>query len=138
MELRWVAVVLLTLFIWGLWGVLARVGASALGWRDSAAVAAIGHMIVSLMFIISSRAQVIPASQAWFAALLAGVLGFLGAVTFYLALDLNPSSIVVVATSLYPLVTLILSYLLFNEVLTLRQVIGAALALIALALISGE
>lgn len=138
MELRWVAVVLLTLFIWGLWGVVARVGASALGWRDSAAVAAIGHMIVSLMFIISSRAQVIPASQAWFAAVLAGALGFLGAVTFYLALDLNPSSIVVVATSLYPLVTLILSYLLFNEVLTLRQVIGAALALIALALISSE
>ncbi|MEM0349787.1 MAG: DMT family transporter [Candidatus Caldarchaeum sp.] len=138
MEVRWVALVLLTLFIWGVWGVVARVGASALGWRDNAAVAAIGHMIVSLMFIISSRAHVTPTNQAWVAALLAGALGFLGAVTFYLALDLNPSSIVVVATSLYPLVTLILSFLLFGEVLTIRQIVGVALALTALVLISGK
>lgn len=128
----------MTLFIWGLWGVVTRVGASALGWRDTAAVAAIGHMIASLMFIISSRAQIIPQNQAWLAALLAGALGFLGAVTFYLALDLNPSSIVVVATSLYPLVTLILSFLLFGEVLTVRQLVGVVLALTALVLISSR
>lgn len=138
MDFRWFLLVLLTLAVWGIWGVVTRVASSALGWRDTVAVAAIGHMLVALIFIIASRAQVLPHGPVWILALVAGSLGFLGAMTFYIALDLNPSSIVVVATSLYPVVTLVLSFFLLGENITLRQALGIALALAGLVLISGE
>lgn len=138
MDLRWFALVVVTLMVWGVWGLVTRVASSALGWRDTVAVAAIGHMMVALMFIFASRATVSPQNPMWLLAVFAGSLGFLGAMTFYMALDLNPSSLVVVATSLYPLVTLLLSFLLLGESLTLRQWAGVGLALAALLLISGR
>ncbi|MEM4270290.1 MAG: EamA family transporter, partial [Candidatus Caldarchaeum sp.] len=75
---------------------------------------------------------------AWYMALLAGALGFLGALLFYVALDLNPSSIVVVATSLYPVVTILLSTLFLGESISIRQAVGVVLAIAALVLISSR
>ncbi|MCS7109985.1 MAG: EamA family transporter [Candidatus Caldarchaeum sp.] len=138
MEFRWFILVLVTLSVWGIWGLVTRIASSAMGWRDTAAVAAIGHMLVALFFIVGSKAHVLPTGPVWIMALIAGSLGFIGATTFYMALDLNPSSIVVVATSLYPLVTLALSFLLLGEDISPRQAVGIALALTALVLISSE
>ena len=138
MEYRWVFFVLLTLLVWGCWGFLTRVAAASLGWRDTTAIAAIGNMIAAVSFIMLSRAELAPQSPSWFAALSAGVLGFLGALTFYVALDQNPSSLVIVATSLYPIITIILSVLLLGENMSVRQMVGAAFAILALILISGR
>ncbi|MDW8084065.1 MAG: EamA family transporter [Candidatus Caldarchaeum sp.] len=138
MDFRWFALVLVTLLVWGIWGVAARLASSALGWRDTMAVAAIGYMVIAVTFIFASRAQVLPQGPVWLLALAVGSLGFIGTLTFYMALNLNPSSIVVVATSLYPIVTLALSFLLLGETITPRQAVGVALALAALVLISGE
>lgn len=138
MDFRWFLLVLVTLLVWGIWGVVTRIASASLGWRDTTAVAAIGHMIVALLFILTSRADIVPKTTVWGLALLAGSLGFLGAMTFYMALSLNPSSIVVVATSLYPLVTLVIAFLVLGETISVRQAVGVVLALAALVLISGE
>jgi drug/metabolite transporter (DMT)-like permease len=44
----------------------------------------------------------------------------------------------VVVTSLYPLVTMFLAFILLGETLSTRQLVGAALAIIALVLISAD
>ncbi|MEM4404705.1 MAG: EamA family transporter, partial [Nitrososphaerota archaeon] len=54
------------------------------------------------------------------------------------ALERNPSAIVVVVTSLYPVVTMILSTLILKEIPTTRQVVGIMLAIAALVLISSK
>ncbi|MEM4282041.1 MAG: EamA family transporter [Candidatus Caldarchaeum sp.] len=138
MDYRWFLVVLLTLAVWGVWGVVTRLAAASMGWRDTTAVAALGHMAIAVTYIVLSSATITPQGSAWFLALLAGGLGFLGALFFYVALELNPSSIVVVATSLYPLVTLTLSMLFLGETLNIRQAAGVACAIIALILISSR
>jgi len=136
MDYRWVAVVVVTLLVWGVWGVLTRVASASLGWRDTTAIAALGHMLFAISYIFLSRAQVAQLTTTWSVAFMAGGLGFLGALTFYVALNLNPSPVVIVATSLYPVVTLVLSYLFLGDSLSLRQIIGVGFALIALILIS--
>ncbi|MEM1943659.1 MAG: EamA family transporter [Candidatus Caldarchaeum sp.] len=138
MDYRWFVAVLLALVVWGVWGVVTRVASSSLGWRDTTAIAAVGHMSVAIAYIILSRAAVLPQGSAWYMALLAGALGFLGALLFYVALDLNPSSIVVVATSLYPVVTILLSTLFLGESISIRQAVGVVLAIAALVLISSR
>ncbi len=138
MDYRWFIVVLLTLAVWGIWGVVTRVASASLGWRDTTAVAALGHMIIASLYIAISRPTISPQGFIWFFALLAGILGFLGALFFYIALELNPSSIVVVATSLYPIVTLVLSMFLLGETITIRQAAGVLLSMLALILISSR
>jgi len=138
MDVRWILVALLTLVLWGVWGVVTRVASATLGWRETTAIAAIGHMVTAIIFIVLSRPSLAPQGLNYAFALLAGALGFAGAFTFYVALNLNPSSVVVVVTSLYPLVTMFLAFMLLGETLTTRQLAGAALAIIALILISAD
>ncbi|MEM2096210.1 MAG: EamA family transporter [Candidatus Caldarchaeum sp.] len=138
MDYRWFVAVLLALVVWGVWGVVTRVASSSLGWRDTTAIAAVGHMSIAIAYIILSRAAVLPQGSAWYMALLAGALGFLGALLFYVALDLNPSSIVVVATSMYPVVTILLSTFFLGESISIRQAVGVGLAIAALVLISSR
>ncbi|MDW8360625.1 MAG: hypothetical protein RMK31_08625, partial [Candidatus Caldarchaeum sp.] len=75
MDYRWLLAVLLALFVWGVWGVITRVASASLGWRDTTAVAAVGHMAIALTYIVLSRAMVSPQGSAWYLALLAGALG---------------------------------------------------------------
>ncbi len=136
MELRWFFVALMALFSWGVWGVLGRYASQNLSWREVTALAAIGQMVASLSFILLLRPDLSFQTAQGMAALVAGALGFIGALLFYVALNLNPSSIVVVVTSLYPVVTTFLSFLFLGETLGLRQLLAMALAMTALVLFS--
>jgi transporter family protein len=136
MEVRWFIVALMALFSWGVWGVLGRYASQTLSWREVTALAAIGQMVASLSFIFLLRPELSFQTAHGFAALVAGAMGFIGALLFYVALNLNPSSIVVVVTSLYPVVTALLSFLFLNETLGPRQLLAMALAMTALALFS--
>ncbi len=138
MDQRWFFVALATLILWGVWGVVTRVASSSLGWRETTAIAAVGNMLAAVIFILVSGASLAPRGFPWLLALAAGALGFTGALTFYIALNLNPSSIVIVSTSLYPLVTIAISVILLGETFTLRQALGAVLAIAALILISAD
>jgi len=136
MEVRWFIVALMALLSWGVWGVLGRYASQTLSWREVTALAAIGQMVASLSFIFLLRPELSFQTAHGLAALVAGAMGFIGALLFYVALNLNPSSIVVVVTSLYPVVTALLSFLFLNETLGPRQLLAMALAMTALALFS--
>lgn len=138
MELRWFVVAVMALLSWGVWGLLGRFASQSLSWREVTALAAIGQMAASLSFILLLRPGLSLQTGHGVAALVAGALGFLGALLFYLALELNPSSMVVVVTSLYPAVTVLLSFLLLGESLGPRQLLAMALAVSALVLFSME
>jgi len=65
---------------------------------------------------------------------LASLVGTLGTFFFLAALRSGKTSIVVVFTALYPLVTVLLSIFFLRESLTFKQGLGIVLALIAMAL----
>ncbi len=136
MEVRWFIAALMALLSWGVWGVLGRYASQTLSWREVTALAAIGQMVASLSFIFLLRPELSFQTAHGLAALVAGAMGFIGALLFYVALNLNPSSIVVVVTSLYPVVTTLLSFLFLNETLGPRQLLAMALAMTALVLFS--
>ena len=69
-------------------------------------------------------------------AILSGLVGTLGTIPFLYALSKGRASVVVPMTSLYPLVTIILSLLILREPMTLKQGFGIFFALVALLLFS--
>ena len=128
----------MSLIVWGVWGFTARVAAASIGWREMTVLASIGSVSSMLAFALLTRPNLSYPLGAFMLAFVVGVLGFLGTPIFYAALERHPSAIVIVVTSLYPVVTIILSTLFLGEVPSPRQVIGIVLAIAALVLISSE
>lgn len=68
--------------------------------------------------------------------LLSGLASGIGCLFFLIAADKGKASTVVTLTALYPLITIILSYILLRETINLKQFIGIVLALAAIYLMS--
>ncbi|MEM0382317.1 MAG: DMT family transporter [Nitrososphaerota archaeon] len=134
----WILFAMLALLVWGVWGFTARLAAASIGWREMTVLGSIGSVSSMIIFALLTRPNLSYPLGASMLAFVVGVLGFLGAPIFYVALERNPSAIVVVVTSLYPVVTMILSTLILKEIPTTRQVVGIMLAIAALVLISSK
>ena len=69
-------------------------------------------------------------------ALLAGMFGALGVYAYLLAADRGNVSQLVGITALYPVITVLLGVLVLNEPLTMKQIVGVGLAVVAVYLVS--
>lgn len=69
-------------------------------------------------------------------ALLAGMFGALGVYAYLLAADRGNVSQLVGITALYPVITVLLGVLVLNEPLTVKQMLGVGLAVLAIYLVS--
>ncbi|MEM0444663.1 MAG: DMT family transporter [Nitrososphaerota archaeon] len=134
----WVFFAFLALMVWGIWGFMSRLVAASIGWREMTVLASIGSVSSMILFAVLVRPSLSYPLDTLILAFIVGVLGFMGAPLLYASLERNPSSIVIVATSLYPIVTIILSALFLREAPTAKQAMGIVLALAALVLISSE
>lgn len=69
-------------------------------------------------------------------ALIAGMLGVMGVVSFYILLTKKDASMVVPMTALYPALTAVLAVMFLKEPLTLIKGIGLLLSVVSLVLLS--
>lgn len=134
----WVFFAMLALLTWGVWGFMIRLLAESLSWQELTVLASLGSLSSIIVFALITRPSLSYPLGTLILAFLAGVMGFVGTPMLYAALERNPSAIVIVVTSLYPLVAIILSILILKELPTLRQAVGIALALLALVLITSK
>ena len=134
---QWLALALLALTLWGVWGFLAKVASTHLDARTGAALQGLGAAVVTLALlgVLRFRPEVPPGGAV--AALAAGAALWLGIVAFTYALGSGGKAAVVVPlTALYPLVTIVLSLTLLKEQLTPLHGVGVVLALAAMVLLS--
>ncbi|MCX7792994.1 MAG: EamA family transporter [Thermodesulfovibrionales bacterium] len=127
---------LITLLLWGLWGFFAKIASNYISAQSVYLWGSAGALIVTLLsLIIGFRFET--STPGIIYGLLAGLTGGGGVIFFYYALKEGKASLVVTMTALYPLVTIMLSYLILKEDITLRQAIGMLFALIAMVLMAG-
>lgn len=107
----------------GLWPVLAS---------ELAALVAMGIAVVAMLPAIERR-RLTPVDLAGSATV--GLLGATASVAYFFATHVGLLSIVVVLTSLYPAVTVVLAILVTHEPVGRRQAVGLALACVSIALI---
>ena len=132
----WLFYALLTLVLWGLWGVFSKIASS--------------HLPVCVIYLVEVSVYLLVGGLIWVqmrvpfdwnypgltAAVAAGLSG--GFALFFLlkALSFGPATVIVPLTSLYPVITVLLGITFLHEGLTLRQLVGIILAVAAVWLLS--
>jgi len=134
----WLAYSLLTIVFWGAWGALSKVASGGVDADTNQIFFTLGLLPLILLVLPSPRlksGQERRAGKAW--AFLTGILGGTGNIAFFHALVIGgQASIVIPATGLFPLVTVILATIFLRERLGNLQKIGVVLALAAIYLLS--
>jgi transporter family protein len=136
---RWLAFSLLTILVWGAWGVVSKVASEGVDANTNQIFFTFGLLPLIAIVWRSPRNAGSGGGRrtglAW--AFLTGILGGTGNIAFFHALVMGgKASIVSPVTALFPLVTVILAVTFLHERLGTAQKIGLALALIAIYLLS--
>ncbi len=134
--MNWLAFSFLAVGLWGLWGFLSKLAALQLPAGAAYLMAATGHLGV-IGYLAATGGLAIPWQPAGLAAALgAGLCMAFGLLCFFRALAGGAAGVVVPLTALYPMVTVIMSWMVLHEDFTLRRLAGVALALVAVWLLS--
>jgi transporter family protein len=134
----WMLYSVIASLFWGFWGFFAKLASRTLPWQNLLLLSYFGSFIVFIFYIIflSKAFESLSFRSDHFLALLSGAISTVGALFFYHALSKGEASRIVVITSMYPFITVILAVLFLNEPLSIKKVSGAVFAVAAICLLS--
>jgi bacterial/archaeal transporter family protein len=134
----WLIYSLLTLVLWGVWGVTSKIISNDINAYTNQVYFVIGLVPLLPLVIFSPRMKGgIHRKRGIFFAFVTGILGGAGNIAFFKSLmSGGEASIVVPATGLSPIVTVLMGYFLLKEKLTGLQKAGVVLSLVAIFLLS--
>lgn len=118
----------------GFFTALDQVGEDAVFWPLAAG--RLTACVLMMVFAFSSRRSLIPQAPPLALLALLGLLDVGGNLFFLLAVQAGRLDVAAVLASLYPAVTAILAWLITKEHITRFQIVGAAVAVLAIALIT--
>ncbi len=123
------------LLLWGVWGVFQKVATNQMPPRNVYLFSAGGAVAVVLVVASFSRFPLQVNFEGVFFAILAGVCSSLGGLLFLQAMSRGDAAVVITFTALYPVVSVILSFIILHETITVKQGIGIVLALFSMVLL---
>lgn len=124
------------ILIGGIWGLLIKVASTLL---NSYTVAFIASSCTWLTIAIISYSKL--NFKSHIGVFVAAVCGFLGGIVlliFYSALEVAPANRIIPLSTLYVLVTVILSYFFIGETITLKQITGIILGFASIVLLTAK
>ena len=134
--MNWLTFSIITIVSWGVWGFLMKLASTYLDWHQMFIATSTVTFAVSLLIYVSLKPPINVSLPGFSYALIAGFVGSLALVAFNAAVKEGKAIIVVPLTSLYPVITVVLSYLILHEEMTLIKGLGIVLALVAIVLVS--
>lgn len=132
----WIIFSLLTLLFWGLWAFFPRFAVAYINPRSMVVYQTVGQIVAVAALLLFMGWNVEWHPLGGFYAALTGVFGVTGFYFYSLAIQKGNASVVTAITALYPMVAVVLFFLIFREVVTMKQGIGIAMALGAVVLLS--
>jgi len=134
---KWLAYSLLTLALWGVWGVLLKIASEGRDWKQVYVTANLAIVAVVALMVAMYRGQVIMADSKGLVAFAAGLTGTLGFISMIMALSSGgKASIVVPLTSAYPAVTVVLSRIVLGEELDAVKITGIVLVVLGVMILA--
>jgi transporter family protein len=133
-NINWRLLIVIYILLAGVWGTLVKVASDRLN-------------PLTISFVVSTSAWLTVAAVAlprldfqnktgvWVAAV-CGLMGGFLVIIFYTVLKQAPASVVIPVSTLYVLVTVVLSYLFLGEALTIKQLAGIVLGLVSIYLLT--
>lgn len=133
----WFIPAVMALILWGVWGILQKLATNHMPPRNVYLVSALGAIAVVLVMMSTSKFPLQMSVDGTLYAVIAGICSALGGLLFLHAVSRGEASVVITFTALYPVVSIILSFVLFREEITLKQGIGIVMALFSMVLLAG-
>jgi len=131
----WFIFSILALLVWGLWGFFPKLALMNMDAKSVSFYEVIGCIIfgIILLFIINFKIQTNPSGIIF--GILTGFTALLGGLFLLYALSAGSKiSVAIMITALYPIITILLSFFILHETITVKQGIGIIFALIAVVL----
>jgi len=132
----WLFPSVLALILWGVWGIFQKLATNQMVPRNVYFLSSLGAFVVVLLMVSTAKFPLSMNFEGSFFALLAGICSSLGGLLFLQAMSRGEAAIVITFTALYPVVSIILSFILLNETITVKQGIGIVLALFSMMLLT--
>jgi bacterial/archaeal transporter family protein len=133
----WLFYSLMTLLCWGLWGVFSKLASNYSRPRQTLLFQAVGVMAFALLVLFIEQFQIQKTAAGFGWSFAAGFINFVGFLAFFAAVQKGKVSTVISLSSLYPVITIALSFLLLHEKITRREGLGIAFAITACWLLAG-
>jgi|GEM_PF-3573955 len=132
MNYLWLCFAILSMAFYGVWGALGAKSAQYLDPRAVMFFSSIGILITGIACLIALHFKMQLNSAGVSFSVATGIVNGLGTLFFIAALRFGPLVPSVMITALYPMVTILISVLLFHQSLNLKQMIGIAFSFVAI------
>ena len=124
-----------SLVLFGIWGFGSKLATDVAGPRFVFVFAQIPYIVIAAaMYVFGGPYHFTWNGMRW--TVLMGTFGAFGVLCYVLAIGKMPASRVVPITAAYPALTILLSWAILHEKLTLRHLLGVAFALAGVALLA--
>lgn len=132
----WLWYALLCIFWWGVWGFLSKIGSNAANPLQMQILFTLGMLPVALAMLVQMRGNLDRNIGGITFGLLSGIATGVGTLGYYAALRNQNASIVTPVTGLFPVLTVLLAFLVLRERLNKVQMWGMLLALASIVILS--
>ena len=132
----WLSYALLCIFWWGLWGFLSKIGSDSASPLQMQILFTLGMLPVALAMLLQMRGRLDRNHGGITYGLLSGVATGVGTLGYYAALHSQNVSVVTPVTGLFPVLTVLLAFVVLRERLNKVQMGGMLLALAAIVILS--
>jgi transporter family protein len=134
----WLLYSILTVLCWGLWGVFSGLASAYSRPRQTLIFQAVGVIVVVAIVLGLEQFQIQRTAAGFWWSVAAGAVNFVGFLAFFAAVQKGKVATVISLSSLYPVVTILLSMLFLHEKISKREGLGIAFALTAGWLLSAK
>jgi uncharacterized membrane protein len=132
----WLWYAILCTFWWGLWGFLSKVGSASANPMQLQVLFTLGMLPVALGMLLQMRWKLDRNVGGATYGILSGVVTGLGTLGYYAALREQNASVVTPLTGLFPVLTILLAFIVLRERLNKVQWGGMVLALASIVVLS--
>ena len=129
---KWLLYALLCILSWGVWGILTKLGSDAMTPSQMQVLFTLGMLPLVLLALKRLRFKLETDQLGAMYGILNGIFTGLGLLAFYGAMAKGKASIVGPVTALFPLLTVLLAFLVLKERMNKIQGAGVVLALAAI------
>jgi transporter family protein len=135
-SLSWLTAALISMVCFGLWGFFSKMTIYYVDAKSGLLYQVVGFAIIGLMLLSFMNFKPDNDMRGIGFGVLAGFASSIGSLLLLVAADKGKVTTVVTLTALYPLITILLAYLLLKEGINSKQACGVVFALAAIYLLT--
>ena len=131
----WLPPALFALLNFGLWGFFSKITVMNIDSKSALFFQSVGVFVIGIVALMLMDFKPATEWKGLTFGVLTGLCSGIGSLFFLIAVDKGKSSTIVTLTSLYPVITILLSYVILREGFHLKQTLGIVFALLSLYLL---